>query len=281
MQRFQTNTMIQNRYLLREEIEIDPAMTFQIWAVVDTQNQQKMIGKFWQDGRVEWFNDNRITTPPQPQIKESQTVFSSAKPQNIRRIAIRVTLGLLLISISVLGYMKRKNIIGFYDEIATNKSNNSTPINSSFEPVQVNSYTPEQAAQKLENLKNINPDQHQKLFDNARIIFSELKKANPTSGLIDDFFETYLEKGETTLKTHEQNGDRVSLEYAIAWYRLAYALNPNIDLEAKINQLKGGVARIKIANTAKNKTVNTSKQQPLFMPDPEIHESTEENNENE
>ena len=281
MQRFQANTQVLNRYLLREEIEIDPAMTFQIWAVVDTQNQQKMIGKFWQDGRVEWFNDNRITTPPQPQIKESQTVFSSAKPKNIRRIAIRVTLGLLLISLSFLSYMKRKNIVGFYDEITSNKSNNSVPINSGFEPVQVSSYTPEQAAQKLENLKNINPDQHQKLFDNARVIFSELKKANPTSGLIDDFSETYLEKGEASLKTHEQNGDRVSLEYAIAWFRLAYVLNPNMDLEAKINQLKGGIARIKIANTARNKTANTSKQQPLFMPDPEIHESTEENNENE
>jgi hypothetical protein len=280
MQRFQANTQILNRYLLREEIEIDPAMTFQIWGVVDIQNQQKLIGKFWQDGRVEWFNDNRIITPPTPQIQENKSLFSNKNPQKTKRIIVRVTLGLLLISLLVLGYIKRKNITTFYDEkIASNKS--ITPVNSDFEPVQINSATPEQAAQKLESLKNINPDQHQKLFDNARVIFSQLKKNNPESNLIDDFLETYLEKGEATLKTHEQNGDRVSLEYAIAWFRLAYALNPSVDIEEKINQLKGGIARRKTAKNIGTKTANANESQPLFMPDPEIHESNEKEDENE
>jgi hypothetical protein len=56
MERFIINTVVMNRYQLIEEIEIDRNLNYQIWGVLDTQNNQKIIGKFWQDGRVEWFN---------------------------------------------------------------------------------------------------------------------------------------------------------------------------------------------------------------------------------
>ncbi len=272
MERFTINTMVMNRYQLIEEIEIDRNMNYQVWGILDMQNNQKIIGKFWQDGRVEWFNDDRPTASKTQ--NQGNPIFSNSNPKKIIRLV-----GLfLLIGFSVFGYMKRKDLSNYYDKIFDKKANSVAPnTNFSTPNVQVNNLTPTQASEKLEDLKNINPDQHQQLFINARLAFIQLRKTATDPALIEDLYQNYTEKGEETLKIHEQNGDRMSLDYAIAWFRLAYALNPSTDLETKINQMKGVVAQRKqqrvLRSNSPNNTAN--RNQPLFMPDPEINEENE------
>jgi hypothetical protein len=275
MERFIINTVVMNRYQLIEEIEIDANMNFQIWGVTDTQNNQKLIGKFWKDGRVEWFNDNRpISSQVQPQ-QPNNPVFSNSKPKRVLRF---VTV-FLLIGLSVFGYTKRKELSNYFDKIFEGKSSDLVAPTTHFSTpnIQVNNITPNQAAEKLEDLKNINPDQHQKLFINARLAFIQLRKTATDPDLIEELYKNYTEKGEETLIIHEQNGDRISLDYAIAWFRLAYALNPSTDLEAKINQMKGVVAQRKQQRVMKGNSPNNTvtQNQPLFMPDPEINEENE------
>jgi hypothetical protein len=267
MERFTINTIVMNRYQLVEEIELDKNMNYQVWGVLDTQNNQKIIGKFLQDGRVEWFNDDR----PQAK-KQNYSVFSNTKPRNVMRFVALF----LLIGLSVFGYTKRKDLSNYYDKLFDKKSDLAAPnTNFSTPNVQVNNITPNQAAEKLENLKNINPDQHQKLFFNARIAFIQLKKTGTDPNLIEELYKNYTEKGEETLKIHQQNGDKMSLDYAIAWFRLAYALNPSVDLETKINQMKGVVAQRKQQRVLKSNTQTGTTNQPLFMPDPEINDENE------
>lgn len=270
MERFMINTVVMNRYQLVEEIEFDKNMNYQIWGVIDSQSNQKIIGKFWHDGRVEWFNDDR----PKAQ-KQDNSVFSNSKPRNVMRFVALF----LLVGLSVFGYTKRKDLSNYYDKVFDKNSSDLVAPTTNFSTpnVQVNNITPNQAAEKLEDLKNINPDQHQKLFINARLAFIQLKKSGTDPDLIEDLYKNYVEKGEGTLKIHEQNGDRMSLDYTIAWFRLAYALNPSSDLEAKINQMKGVVAQRKQQRVLRgNLPNNTATQnQPLFMPDPEINEENE------
>jgi hypothetical protein len=272
MERFTINTVVMNRYQLIEEIEIDRNLNYQIWGVLDTQNNQKIIGKFWQDGLVEWFNDDRKTASKAQ--NQGNPIFSNSKPKKIIRLV-----GLLfLIGFSVFGYMKRKDLGNYYDKFFDKKAGLVAPnTNFSTPNVQVNNLTPAQAEQKLEDLKNINPDQHQQLFLNARLAFIQLRKTATDPDLIEDLYKNYSEKGEETLKIHEQNGDRMSLDYAIAWFRLAYALNPSTDLEVKINQMKGVVAQRKQQRVLKGNSPNATanQNQPLFMPDPEINEENE------
>lgn len=267
MERFKANTIVLNRYQLVEEIELDKNMNYQVWGVLDTQNNQKIIGKFWQNGRVEWFNDDR----PKAR-KQNYSVFSNTKPRNVMRFVALF----LLIGLSVFGYTKRKDLSNYYDKIFDKKSDLAVPnTNFSTPNVQVNNITPNQAAQKLEDLKNINPDQHQELFINARLAFIQLKKTGIDPHLIEELYKNYTEKGEETLKIHQQNGDRMSLDYAIAWFRLAYALNPSTDLETKIDQMKGVVAQRKQQRVLKSNTQTATTNQPLFMPDPEINDENE------
>lgn len=267
MERFILNTVVMNRYQLVEEIELDKNMNYQVWGVIDSQNNHKIIGKFWQDGRVEWFNDDR----PMAQ-KQDNVVFSNSKPRKVMRFFALF----LLISLSVFGYTKRKDLSNYYDKIFDKTAILISPTTNFSTPnVQVNNITPNQAAEKLEDLKNINPDQHQKLFINARLAFIQLKKTGTYPDLIEDLYKNYTEKGEETLRIHEQNGDRMSLDYAIAWFRLAYALNPSTDLETKINQMKGVVAQRKQQRVLKSNTQTATTNQPLFMPDPEINEENE------
>jgi hypothetical protein len=273
MERFTINTVVMNRYQLVEEIELDKNMNYQVWGVIDLQSNQKIIGKFWQDGRVEWFNDDRKTASKAQ--NQGNPIFSNSNPRKVLRLV-----GIfLMIGLSVFGYTKRKDLSNFYKEIFDKKPSDLVAPTTNFSTpnVQVNNITPNQAAEKLEDLKNINPDQHQKLFINARLAFIQLRKTASDPDLVEDLYKNYTEKGEETLKIHEQNGDRMSLDYAIAWFRLAYALNPSTDLEAKINQMKGVVAQRKQQRVLRGNSPQTTAttNQPLFMPDPEINEENE------
>lgn len=270
MERFIINSVVMNRYQLVEEIDLDKNLNYQVWGVIDTQNNQKIIGKFWKDGRVEWFNDDRPSSSKS--LKQAgNPVFSNSNPRKVLRLVALF----LLIGLSVFGYTKRKDLSNYYNEIFDKKD--TSPSNISSLNVQINNITPTQASEKLENLKNINPDQHQKLFINARLVYIQLKKSGTDPELVEELYKNYTEKGEETLKIHEQNGDRMSLDYTIAWFRLAYALNPSSDLEAKINQMKGVVSQRKQQRVLRgNSPNNTATQnQPLFMPDPEINDENE------
>ncbi len=64
MQQYQPNTLISDRFLLKEQLSYDAGSGQQVWTVTDTQTGQALIARFHADGSTEWFNDNRPPVPP-------------------------------------------------------------------------------------------------------------------------------------------------------------------------------------------------------------------------
>ncbi len=75
------NTTFEGRYLLNEQISPADKDGQQVWAVLDTQTNQRLIGKFASNGQVTWFNDNRpVAGPAKPLFDMTAAITQPAPP---------------------------------------------------------------------------------------------------------------------------------------------------------------------------------------------------------
>ncbi len=168
MQPFKANTMIGNRYWLIEEISVSPERGQRVWAVMDTHTNQRLIGKFSNNGQVEWFNDNRpprpvteevlpvagTTLPPTPTPRPAaKPVAVAAKPTTTSPVTAAPGPGsgrramyflgmLLLVGAAFAGYTKRDALTGFFKAETTPAAADSATVDAAPAAVAVDSVAP-------------------------------------------------------------------------------------------------------------------------------------------
>ena len=130
MQSYQPNTLLSDRFLLKEQLSSDPAAGQQVWAVTDTRTGQPLIARFHSNGHIDWYNDNRAATPPTaPPAPEApapeayntappaRTTKSQAPSPQRKGAGIWIAL-LLLAGAGVVAYFNQDLIIGEYEKLA-------------------------------------------------------------------------------------------------------------------------------------------------------------------
>lgn len=288
MNRLIINTLYENRYLLTEEISYNPTNGEQIWAAQDRTEKQKVIGYFHANGQVEWFNDTRNLATndkrnndtvelgkilkkenrqtEQIDLSTIPKVGISTDPKPVKQTSKSV---LYLIGIIVLlGGMFLAYKFYANTEIAKVQNNEkSDPIPSiskTNRPSTVENKESQQQliqarklANELNRYKQIPHNEQVKLVNEAKETFTTLIHTPESTVFIDSLMPIYRWNGVQEQILHQKNGNEQAKKDAISWYKLAYALKPNADLQMRFEYLE------KQSETPpKNANVVTKKREP-------------------
>ena len=81
---------------------------------------------------------------------------------------------------------------------------------------------------------------------------------------------TYRGNGAKSLSYYQETGDLKAKNYAVEWYRLAYALKPSADLEERINRMRGGTPTTSKTRTNAPKNAPRKAGSVIFAEDEEL-----------
>ena len=125
----------------------------------------------------------------------------------------------------------------------------------------------------LDVLETIPAVKHPAIFANARLAFATLRQTPGREQYADRLYTMYLSKGAQSFRQHQQNGDLVARNYALEWYKTAYALKPTSDLLGRLSQLTTAQtpARNNKPTRLDRPTRKSPAPSPLFTVDPELN----------
>jgi len=304
MDKFIPNTLIYDRFLLKEELSYDTNSGLRVWAVQDEQTDQAYIVYFHHDGRTEWFADNRqqsgkeseygpnISRDPASVTEQKRfDVNNSGKPVIWRFVVI------LFLSALVAGYYYRDNILSIVKSFTGTRADNSArPDNQkdsrSISTLKTDSTavvsendtqhktawvddfpeTQQSIAEKkvsdvLQQFDVLPVEKHSAAFVDLRKALTALRQSGANGTLIGSVVTICLDKGDQSLLMHKQNGRQVFKQNAFEWYDAAFSLKPSPELLAKINKLKNVQGSKKRARVKKS----SEKASPYFQRDPELN----------
>ena len=297
MQRLTPNTVLQNRFVLKEELSFEPQKGQQVWAVQDRQTGQALIARLHADGRAEWYSDNRrsikvepeqipISPPPVAAPVGSQRIPPALVSEGKWLRSVLVTL--LVLALMLIGYFYRKPIVKYgqafrasltpatavdpADTITQASLVTTAPGQTERVARAASTATPisvSQAVRLLSVLERIPAEKHPAIFADARLAFETLRRTPGRAQTIDSIYTMCVGRGAQSLMAHQQNGDSISKTYALEWYRTAYALKPLPYLRERLNRLANVRPKAPIRHETPAKKSRT--RDPLFIDDPEVN----------
>ncbi|TDE15204.1 hypothetical protein [Dyadobacter psychrotolerans] len=316
MARYNVNNIIDNRYLLTENLSYDALSGRQVWAAKDNHTGKRLIGRFEPNGRVEWYDDNRpVSKAPAP--KPTQTFSGPPKLDQLAKKSNRFRslypifflLGVLVIA---LGYYRKDQWLDRFKEttdkwgdqspaqdshqpteefadttavytqpFATEQETESLPGEDSEQPEPISEETYESqpqptgypmnwsnAAVQLKFADELSVRDRQTLFANAADAFAKLRQSGSNRKIIDSLYIVYKARGAKYFLVFQNDASSGSRQNAVAWYQLAYSLNPSRELKEHMRSLENPTP---VNSSKRAKTVQKKKQHgPTFLPDPEI-----------
>ncbi len=297
MQRFQPNTVLQNRFLLKEELSFDQQTGQQVWVVLDQQTGQSLIARLYVDGRAEWFNDNRPpisesippVATPSPIDSERPSVSTQPPPVRTARSLRAVFLFVLALALVIGSYVYRNQLLNSIQALRTTVSPVTTADSTSTTTQAVdttdlredvytiasqsksNPISVVQAMHLLAVLGQIPARKHAAVFADARLAFTSLRQpsGNHQHINIDSLCAVYVNRGAQSYLAHQQNGDSVSRRYALDWYRMAYAISPSPAVRDRLDRLSNQ-SRKPLAKSGSSARKVHRPRESLFISDPEV-----------
>jgi len=268
MAKFTPNTLIDNRYLLTENISYDSSSGRQVWSATDKQTGRRMIGRFEANGDAHWFDDHRpvSTTVPQPLVPPSNALpqpsgFSGMeqklkKKSRSRTVLLASLFGAALVIAFV--YDKRYQIENFFqnkkeewkrEEAEELLQQAEVPKKEEVES-EIKSPAPEisvdlpemkwtDAVVQLNYLSKKNQEEKARLFVQAGEAFIKMRQTVYDHKQLDSLYVVYMGRGSNSLLSFRQNGDKSAQYYAKEWYKLALKLKPSVDLRERIERVDG------------------------------------------
>lgn len=296
MARHRTNTLIDNRYLLTENLSFDSLSGRQVWAALDKHTGKKLIGRFEPNGRVEWFDDKRPTSAPKPaklplgnKIPAPPKIpLSRSKPKLRPFLPVLIFIGALLIAVA---YTRKDRIEAYFlakkqmwqqpeeeESVAAQDQNMPLSAERRVETMEESDLELErQAGAKLEwldvaisldHLSGEDPGSHKELFVKVINSFTTLRQNGSEAAVIDSLYKIYMGRAAKSFQKFRQNGDAGSKSYAINWYYVAYSLKPTVELQERIDRIVDSNVQPGKAST-KPRGEKTSKR-VKFEEDPEL-----------
>lgn len=273
MQNLLPNTVIFDKFLLKEELSVDPATGQRTWSVLDQQTGQPFIVRFNMDGTNEWFNDNRPEPTKTVEKKHQETISDSqlektSTTQPVAPISARKAFVFLLILVVLItSYLYHSSVIAFVKESLASSEpatlaiseNQDAPVveklpSSAAEvsqdapsdtPLPTTAIEPEPAVshftvqEAVQALNSIHPStSYQGTFENARKAFAHLRDSESGRYVADSVYVLCAGKGAKAYLAFQQNKDQNLKRYSYEWYQTAYVLKPSPDLLDRLNRLK-------------------------------------------
>ena len=265
MNRLLINTLYDNRYLLTEEILYNSANGEQIWAAQDRLQKQKVIGRFQADGQVEWFEDTRHATPKATRNNETTelgqqlnkssrqteqielgqvsipTNTPATKPAKNSRLFLYIGSVILILIIAGVYYQffsVSKNSTNLVDIKPSEEKQLPAPIQNKNTEISQELINAKRLVSELNNLTQIPESKQSELFNEAKDVFTALTHNSENLAFIDSLMPIYRWNGVQAQIQYQKDNDIQFKNTAIAWYKLAYALKPNADLQMRFDYLE-------------------------------------------
>jgi len=283
MEKLIPNTLIYDRFLLKEEVSADTQTGKATWALTDQQNGQNFIVIFHTDGHTEWFNDNRS---PESAAPASKPAADPLPQKTIQQETTKSPAGnvfaflgvMLILGIFAVVYLYKDDLSKYIENFKTSEPGSMHVVDNVDadstalyieKQVSAEKYSVKislrEAADLLNSLSSIQRDKHEAIFSNAQKAFAAIRNDIGQTDFRDSLFIVFSSKGAQSFLAHQQNGDSISKSYAINWYETAYALKPSKDLRERLNRMNN-ITHVE----KKQRPVKSQKASSLFEADPEL-----------
>lgn len=296
MARHRINTLIDNRYLLTEDLSFDSLSGRQVWAALDKHTGKKLIGRFEANGRVEWFDDNRpASAAAPPRLAPTNKIpappkipLSPGKSKLRPFLPVLIFIGALLVAVA---YTRKDRIEAYFlakkeiwqqpeeeESVPAEDRNMTLPAEKRVETMK--EPDPEvqkeagaelewlDAATSLDHLSEADPGRHKGLFVKAINSFATLRQTGSDAAVIDSLYKIYMARAGKSVQNFRQNGDAGSKSYAIDWYHVAYSLKPTADLQERIDRIVD--SDVQPGKASRKPRSEKIRKEPKFEEDPEL-----------